>query len=304
MDTQALNADRLRSSVIAVPPLARNQQLEICPQENQRLIKYLEAGGITILLYGGNANLYHVRYTEYRQLLSLLAELAGPQTLMIPSIGPSFGLMLDQVEVLRDFPFPTAMVLPMREIVDSAGIATGIRLASERLGRPLVLYLKHAGFVHPLDVRKLMEDGCLSFIKYAVVRDDPAEDGYLSDILQQVPASLVVSGMGEQPAITHLRQFKLAGFTSGCVCIAPRHSQAMLRAIQKEELARAETIRQHFVGLEDLRNAISPIRVLHRAVALAKIADTGPMLPLLSEIDSFTEATVIQECQHLLKYES
>ena len=37
-----------------------------------------------------------------------------------------------------------------------------------------------------------------------------------------VDRSLVVSGMGELPAIIHLRDFGLAGFTSGCVCIAPR----------------------------------------------------------------------------------
>jgi dihydrodipicolinate synthase/N-acetylneuraminate lyase len=49
----------------------------------------------------------------------------------------------------------------------------------------------------------------------------------------------------------------------------------------------AERIRQIFEPLEDLRNAISPIRVLHEAVAAAGIAATGPLLPLL---DSVAEA--------------
>ena len=33
--------------------------------------------------------------------------------------------------------------------------------------------------------------------------------------------------------------------------------------------------------LEDCRDGISPIRVLHAAVTLAGIADMGPMLPVL-----------------------
>ena len=36
--------------------------------------------------------------------------------------------------------------------------------------------------------------------------------------------------------------------------------------------------------LEDLRDELSPIRVLHEAVTLAGIADMGPMLPHLSNL--------------------
>ena len=46
----------------------------------------------------------------------------------------------------------------------------------------------------------------------------------------------------------------------------------------------AERIRRIFEPLEDLRNAISPIRVLHEAVAAAGVADTGPLLPLLDGV--------------------
>ena len=36
--------------------------------------------------------------------------------------------------------------------------------------------------------------------------------------------------------------------------------------------------------LEDLRDGISPLRVLHAAVHLAGIADTGPLLPYLANV--------------------
>ncbi|MEO1618746.1 MAG: dihydrodipicolinate synthase family protein, partial [Planctomycetota bacterium] len=99
-----------------------------------------------------------------------------------------------------------------------------------------------------------------------------------------------VSGIGEQPAIVHLRDFGITGFTSGCVCVAPRKSMAMLRAIQSGDFDAAESIRQFFEPLEDLRNEYSPIRVLHHAVEQAGIAKTGPLQPMLSDL----QATLVE----------
>jgi dihydrodipicolinate synthase/N-acetylneuraminate lyase len=44
--------------------------------------------------------------------------------------------------------------------------------------------------------------------------------------------------------------------------------------------------------LEDLRNAINPVRVLHEAVRLAGLANTGPVLPLLSGLTAEQAAQV------------
>ncbi len=284
MDTQAIIPSRLASSVIAVPPLARDRQLELCPVENRKIVDFLVAGGISTLLYGGNAILYHVRPSEYEQLLHLLTEIAGQNTLVIPSVGPSFGVMMDQVEVLRDFDFPTVMILPGRDVCDPAGIATGIRRFTERFEKPIVLYIKHDRWLPPQLVGKLYSSGLVSWIKYAVVREDPSRDAYLREILTEVPGEIIVSGIGEQPAVIHLRDFELQSFTSGCVCINPRLAMEMLRAVHRQDFDRAEAIRRQFQPLEDLRNTINPIRVLHRAVELADIANTGPILPLLGEL--------------------
>ena len=61
----------------------------------------------------------------------------------------------------------------------------------------------------------------------------------------------------------------------------------------------AETIRETFRPLEDLRNGINPIRVLHAAVALAGIAETGPLPPLLSSISADEEEAVRAAVQRL-----
>jgi dihydrodipicolinate synthase/N-acetylneuraminate lyase len=57
---------------------------------------------------------------------------------------------------------------------------------------------------------------------------------------------------------------------------------ALLRAIKRNDLAEAERIRALFIPLEDQRDRHSPLRVLHDAVRLAGISNTGPMQPYLT----------------------
>lgn len=284
MDIHAVIPARLAASVIAVPPLARDSQLKIDVAENRKIAKHIETGGVTTLLYGGNAVLYHARPSEYSRLLTMLTEIAGEQTLVIPSVGPAYGTMMDQADVLADFNFPTVMILPQKEVADAHGIAAGIRRFVDAYGKPIVLYLKHDRWLPPELVAKLYESGLLSCIKYAVVRDNPARDDYLREVLAVVPSQIIVSGIGEQPAIVHLRDFEVGSFTSGCVCVRPDRSQQMLTAIKAGDFELAEKIRGEFRELENLRNEINPIRVLHRAIELAGIANTGPMLPMLGEL--------------------
>ncbi len=300
MWTSAITPDLLSASVIAVPPLARDSNRKISSVENTKIIRKIEEGGVSTLLYGGNAVFYHMRLSEYADALSMLAQAAAPKTWIVPSVGPTYGIMMDQAEVLKDFDFPTVMILPQKEIADETGIATGVRHFAESYGKPIVLYLKHDRWLAPSLVESLVRDGLVSWIKYAVVRDNPSIDPYLTEILNVVPANIIVSGIGEQPAIIHLRDFGVGGFTSGCVCVAPSRSTAMLRAIHAKDFVQAEAIRASFGPLEDLRNSIQPIRVLHEAVASAGIAETGPMQPLLGELSNANKQAIKQAVQTLL----
>lgn len=300
MQTAPVTPERLRSSVIAVPPMARDASLDYAPAENARLIRHIEAGGVDILLYGGNANFYHTAISEYADILGTLAETAAAETLVIPSVGPAWGTMMDQAAILRDFDFPTAMVLPMQGLTTSDGVATGLRRFAEAYGKPIVLYIKHEGFIDPADAAAIVDDGLVSWIKYAIVREDPLNDPYLSELIERVDPGLIVSGIGEQPAIAHLRDFGINGFTAGCVCIRPDLSQRMLKAIVAGDYDTAETLRAGFRPLEDLRNQINPVRVLHDAVALVGIADTGPALPLLSNLADSDRQRVKEAAINLL----
>ena len=295
-----LTKAHLERSVMAVPPLARSADGAIDRAANEKIIRHIEAGGVSLLLYGGNANIYHLPLDEYEPVLTLLAETASSKTLVVPSAGPTYGLLLEHAKVIRRHRFQTVMILPQQGITTSAGVAAGVRKFVEAAGVPALLYIKHDGYIEPADVARLCGDGLISAIKYATVRDNPAQDPYLRELVGVVDPALIISGIGEQPAIIHLRDFGLGGFTTGCGCVAPALSQQMLAAIHRHDWAEAERIRTVFEPLEDLRNAISPIRVLHEAVAGAGIAGTGPLLPLLDPVEESHRPAIAAAARALL----
>ena len=113
MKTSPVTVQDLQRSVIAVPPLARHADLSLNEAANQALLRHLEAGGVRNVMYGGNANFYNVGVGEYARIVDMLAALAGPDTWILPSVGPDFGKMMDQAAILRSRAFPTAMLLPL-----------------------------------------------------------------------------------------------------------------------------------------------------------------------------------------------
>ncbi|HYS66676.1 MAG TPA: dihydrodipicolinate synthase family protein [Paraburkholderia sp.] len=291
------------ASVMAVPPLARRADYVLDAAQNLALIRHIEAGGVRTLLYGGNANLYHVSVGEYRDLLELLADAASIGTRVIPAIGPDYGKMLDQARILAQTRFRTAMVLPLAGFTTSEGVEAGLTRIVDTAGIPLTLYIKSEDYVEVGTLARLIDRGTLLAVKYAIVRADPADDPYLRRLLQQVPAAKVVSGMGERPALVHVREFGLAAWTTGSGCIAPRMVTALLHAVKTGDQDTARRLYDAFLPLETLRDDISLIRVLHDAVTFSKIADMGPILPLLSSTPPEHHAKIEHATQELLALE-
>jgi dihydrodipicolinate synthase/N-acetylneuraminate lyase len=278
--------------VYAVPPLPRRRDARrtIDFDAAEAIVRHIAAGGVSRFIYGGNAFLYHLTLAEYESLVAWLAAFPDERW-AIPSIGPSFGRAIDQAPLVRAHAFPCVMVLPCTDPRDASGLEAGLREIACACGVPLMLYLKsedafgsdrHRG----LDVvGRLVADGICTSIKYAVVRRDPSDDAYLQGLLARVDPARVISGIGERPAIVHLRDFALSGFTTGSGCIAPRRSRALLAAADARDWARAEAARSRFIPLEDLRDRWGPARVLHHAAELAGIAATGPIPPYVSALD-------------------
>ena len=295
MNATTKPSDNLRG-VFAVPPLARRSDTKrsIDFDQNGLIVRHIIKGGITRLLYGGNAFLYHITFAEYEQLLDWLSVLSG-EVWTIPSIGPSYGRAMDQAILMRQYRFPCAMMLPSSDPRDALGLELGLREIAEAAQTRLIVYLKDENNFGPdrnagLDaVARLIDDDLCVAIKYAVVRPDPAHDAYLEALLQRVDRKFVISGIGERPAIVHLRDWNLPGFTTGSGCIAPRLSQEIFEVCENADFETAQSLRAEFIPLEDLRDLWGPARVLQSATELAGIAPTGPVPPYVTGLSAEQE---------------
>jgi 4-hydroxy-tetrahydrodipicolinate synthase len=277
--------------VYPVPPLARKRdsRRSLDFVQNERILRHLQKHGITNVVYGGNAFLYHVTLSDYHELIEWAASFTREFSI-VPAVGPSYGRAMDQAPLVRKHRFPSVLVLPCGDPRDAAGIETGLREIAEACGLPLSVYIKHEADLGSdrdagLDVVGRLVDGkvCGS-VKYAIVRKDPKDDAYLASLLRRVPADRIISGIGERPAIVHLRDFKLNGFTTGAGVLAPRLSLDLLNACVRKDYTVAEEIRRAFLPLEDLRDAWGAAPVLHAGVEAAGLAETGPIPPFVSAV--------------------
>jgi dihydrodipicolinate synthase/N-acetylneuraminate lyase len=285
---KSISSENLRG-VFAVPPLARTASGSIDFAQNEAIVRHIQRGGVRRLIYGGNAFLYHIRMPEFEELLEWLSGI-DEDLWAIPSVGPSYGRAMDQAAALKRYSVPCAMVLPCADPRDASGLEQGYREISSTAETKLLLYIKDETNFGPdkqrgLDtIARLVDDKVCVGIKYAVVRADPTQDPYLESLLTRVDRKFVVSGIGERPALAHLCDWKLPGFTTGSGCIAPHLSQTLFETCVRGDFESAENLRAKFLPLEDLRDAWGPARVLHNGTELAGIARTGAIPPYVSAL--------------------
>ncbi|MDP6115645.1 MAG: dihydrodipicolinate synthase family protein [Planctomycetota bacterium] len=304
MITREITPDDFKA-VFPVPPLARSRDAErsIHSEENRKVIQHIEGGGHRRLMYGGNAVFYHISLREFEATLGILAEHAADDTWAIPSVGPSFGLAISQLDILKDYAFPSAMFLPVGPPQNHEGVYAGISEFVQRWGKPVIVYVKTESNLGVEQIARLFDEGTALALKYAVVRDDPSEDAFLDAILDRVDKSRIISGIGERPAIVHMNKFQLPGFTTGSGCLAPAATQRMFTLLCQGDTAGASAIRERFLALEDARDSMGPINVLHEALRLAGVADTGPLPPMLANISETQRESVKRAALDLLEFE-
>jgi dihydrodipicolinate synthase/N-acetylneuraminate lyase len=293
----------LTSSVISVPPFAVHGDFSINSTANAAVIKHIEAGGVSTLLYGGNANVQNWPVSSYAEWMDELESAAAKTSWLIPSVGPDWGKMMDHAKILSSRHYPAAMLLPMNGPRTEEGLVVGIRDFVQKSGVQAIIYIKSDDYISPDALAKLVDDRSVFSIKYAIPRDDATVDPVLAAYVNAIGAERIVSGFGEPPALAHLEHFSLAGFTAGCVCLAPTISQRFLHALKQSDFGRARNILEIFEPLEALRNKADPIRVLHTAVTLSGIADMGPTIPMLTQADTAFWRQIEDAARQLLAVE-
>lgn len=303
MKTSAVLPEDLARSVLAVPPLPLMPDLALNEAEARKLVRHIEAGGVDTILWGGNAQLQHWPVSRYGELLALAEATAADRTWVIPSGGPDYGKLLDGARLLARTSFPCAMLLPMAVHHTPTGVARAVRDFVQAAGMPAIVYVRQAGYLEPETLGGLAATGEVCAVKYAVTRPDYRDDPYLARLVETVGRERIVSGFGELPAVPHLDAYRLASFTAGCVCIAPRLSMRLLAALKARDIEGAERLLEPIRPLEALRERISPIRVLHEAVRLACVAETGTLYPMLDNLEPEHHPATRDAVQRLLAAE-
>ena len=304
MRTEPVTEVLISGSVWSVPPLATRGDGALDHAANTALVRHIETGGVSTVLWGGNANVYGMDGASYAALIEAIPDWVAPETWAIPSAGPDFGKLRDHAALLAPTRFPAALLLPYAGPRDAGGTEAAIRAFVDRAGMPAILYLRAAEYLPAERIAALVEAGEIVALKYAVETGDLSRDPYLDQVLELVPRGRIVSGIGEIAGIAHLRAFRLAGFTAGAVCIAPRRAMAILEALQSGDHARAETLGEAIRPLERLREKHGPIPVMHAAVTRSGIADMGPIGPHLSAVPAPVSDEIADAARGLLAAES
>jgi 4-hydroxy-tetrahydrodipicolinate synthase len=300
--TSVINEDIARS-VWAVPPIALGSENGPLTEPNVKLVKHIEAGGVDTILWGGNANIYGMTSTTFAAMVEAIPDWVASGTWAIPSVGPDYGKLMEHAAILRGTSYPAAMLLPYTGPRNTAGTEAAIRDFVNASGIPAILYLRQVSYLPPERIAALIEDGTVVALKYAVETGDLSADPYLDAILKQVPVELIVSGIGEIAAIPHLKAFALSGFTAGAVCIAPRRSVAVHKALVMGDWNAAEMLCRPIQALEDLRIAHGAIPVLHTAIKVSGIVDMGRMRPHFGPLNAEIESSVKAAVEPLLELE-
>lgn len=304
MRVAPVTAADLAATVVAVPPLPLDDRFGIRVGEARKIVARVEAGGIRTILWGGNAQLQHWPVSRYDELLAMAEATAGPETLVVPSLGPDFGRLQDQAAILARHRFPTTMALPMPAHTTPEGVARALAEAAGRAGRPLVAYIRQRGYLEPDALARLVAEGAVLAVKYGVPMPERGRDAYLDALVGAVGAGRILSGSGELLAVPHLLEHGLAGFTSGCVCLAPRLSGRVLKALRRGDRAALDRLLPPIRELEALRDRYGLVRVLHDAVRLAGIAETGPILPMLSNCEPELLPAIAAAARRLVEAEA
>ncbi len=304
MKRDPVTAADIAASVWAVPPLALDEGGGIEDAANRALVDHMQAGGIRTILWGGNANVYGMGAARFADLIDRIEGWVGADVWAVPSVGPDAGRLQDQAAVLRGRGFPAAMLLPYAGPRDAGGTEAALRGFVQAAGVPGILYLRQADYLPPARIAALVDAGEVVAVKYAVETGDLTQDPYLDAVLAEVPRDRVVSGIGEIAALSHVPTFRLAGFTAGAVCIAPRRAMAVLAALQAGDAAEAQALTRAIEPLEALREAHGPIPVIHEAVTASGIAAMGRIGPHFSTVGEAVRARIAEAVAPLVEGEA
>lgn len=266
--------------VLADLPVALRPDFSVDPGESLALARHVRQGGISGLLFAGNANLQSMGLGQF-EAVAALAETAVEEGPVMIGLGPELGRMLDQARLLSRGRLRSVLVLPILGPADTHGTADGIRHIADRLGGGVAVDLVRDNHLRPVTLRKLVEEGAVTAVRYSHVVTNPGDDGYLDRVIEILGPDRVISDAGEPALEDHLGQRGLGLASSGIAALAPRLMLRIASALRRDP-AEARLLLPPVLEMARIRAMLGPVQVLHDAVSEAGIAAMGPQMPMIS----------------------
>jgi hypothetical protein len=165
----SLSIQRSAARVLAVPALCRNADLSLNEARTRSSSATSNRAWTDAALRRKRQPLPRRDERTRRVVVDDRGNRVG-DTLVIPSVAPTFGAMMDQAKIVRRHKFPTVMVLPLVGSTTSSGVEAGIRRIRRRGGRAGAAVHQERRVHRGGRGRQLAESRVISGIKYAVVR--------------------------------------------------------------------------------------------------------------------------------------
>ena len=290
MKTDAVTFADLAGSVLAVPPLARNADLTLNKAANAALIKHIEARGRHDAALRRQRQLLQHRPVRIRaRSLDGWPRWRRPGTWVIPSVGPGLrqdagpGGGAEEPQVPHRHGAADDLPDDPRWGGDRAApLRRGLRQADHRL---------HQGRGLP-DARG--GQAAWSTTAWWRPSNTPssaptrARTRSCRKLVELVDRRYIVSGIGERPVITHLRDFGLQRLHLGLgLRGGPRGSTQILTACKRKDWDTAAKICARRTSRSRTRaTPIRPSASCTRRSAWRASPTPGPLLPLLSNLEA------------------
>ncbi|SFZ84625.1 Dihydrodipicolinate synthase/N-acetylneuraminate lyase [Devosia enhydra] len=289
-------------AIAADIPVALNADLSVNAHETLALARHVRLGGIGSLVVAGNANLQSMSLSQFEAIVELAetAAAAGPVTI---GLGPELGRMLDQAGIVGKSALRSVLVLPIIAPADTHGTADGIRHIAHRLGHGVMVDLMRDNHLRPVTLRKLVDEGAVTAVRYRNSVANPGDDYYLERVLEIMGPACVVSDAGEGALYDHLHVRGMASTSSGIAALTPRLLRRIVGLMPTQPDA-AAALMAPVLELMRIRAMLGPVQVLHDAVTEAGIAAMGPQMPMVSRVKDKYRLPFTAAIRTLLKAEA
>ena len=266
--------------VVATTPRKQDRQIDL--EGIQKNVTFLVDNGVDFIMpQCGTGLVYDSTLAEFETVVGAFQDAAQGKAVIVPGIGPGYGRSLEMGKIAKSLNVEGVMIMPIVGPASDRGTYNGLKLISESVGLPIILYQRRLDIMPVDSVIKLCKLDEVVGLKYAVsdfnafdkIRDGAAQD------------AAMVCGLAEDPCIDFMNHGAV-GFSSGMANFLPKMSLTLHKQYFAGNKKEAQRLRDLMVPFEDFRaegNGRYSGSALHTALEYANLAG-GPVIPFVEDV--------------------